>query len=51
MEEDFDASVANDEGEGPVAAGQAPPETEAVSEPQADPEPQQGINLFDLLNE
>ena len=51
LEEDFDASVASEQGEGPVAAGQAPPETEAISEPQADPEPQQGINLFDLLNE
>ena len=51
LEEDFDASVANDGGEGPVAAGQAPPETEPVSEPQTEPEPQQGINLFDLLNE
>ena len=49
LEEDFDASVASNEG--PVAAGQAPPEQEAVAEPQPEPEPQQGVNLFDLLNE
>ncbi len=47
LEEDFDASVASDES--PVAAAQAPPEQEAVAEPE--PEPQQGVNLFDLLNE
>ena len=47
LEDDFDASVASNNG--PVAAGQAPPEQEAVAEPQ--PEPQQGVNLFDLLNE
>jgi len=47
LEDDFDASVASNSG--PVAAGQAPPEQEAVAEPQ--PEPQQGVNLFDLLNE
>jgi len=49
LEEDFDASVASNDG--PVAAGQAPPEQEAAAEPQPEPEPQQGVNLFDLLNE
>ena len=49
LEDDFDASVASNNG--PVAAGQAPPEQEAVAEPQPGPEPQQGVNLFDLLNE
>ena len=49
LEEDFDASVASDES--PVAAAQAPPEQEAVAEPEPEPEPQQGVNLFDLLNE
>ncbi len=49
LEEDFDASVASNDD--PVAAGQAPPEQEAVAEPQPEPEPQQGVNLFDLLNE
>lgn len=49
LEDDFDASVAGNNG--PVAAGQAPPEQEAVAEPQPEPEPQQGVNLFDLLNE
>ena len=49
LEEDFDASVASNNG--PVAAGQAPPEQEAAAEPQPEPEPQQGINLFDLLKE
>ncbi len=49
LEDDFDASVAGNNG--PVAAGQAPPEQEAVAEPQLEPEPQQGVNLFDLLNE
>ncbi len=49
LEDDFDASVASNNG--PVAAGQAPPEQEAVAEPQPEPEPQQGVNLFDLLNE
>ena len=49
LEEDFDASVASNNG--PVAAGQAPPGQEAAAEPQPEPQPQQGINLFDLLNE
>ncbi len=48
LEEDFDASVAA--GNGPVAAGTAPEEDPAPA-PTPDPtEPEQGVNLFDLLN-
>ncbi len=49
LEADFDASVTADGG--PVATGQAPPEELPVTEPQSTPQPQQGNNLFDLLNE
>ena len=45
----LDASVTADGG--PVATGQAPPEELPVTEPQSTPQPQQGNNLFDLLNE
>ena len=47
LEEDFDASVSSEEI--PVAAGQAPAAPQQPETPQ--PQPQQGINLFDLLNE
>jgi len=49
LEEDFDASVTTEET--PVAAGQAPPSSDDTSIPQAETQPQQGINLFDLLDE
>ena len=49
LEEDFDASVPTEES--PVAAGQAPPTPGETSIPQGEPQPQQGINLFDLLDE
>ena len=49
LEADFDASVTAEAG--PVATGQAPPEQEAVQESQPSSQPQQGNNLFDLLNE
>jgi hypothetical protein len=49
LEEDFDASVTTEES--PVAAGQAPSTPGETSIPQGEPQPQQGINLFDLLDE
>ena len=49
LEEDFDASVTTDES--PVAAGEAPSSPADSTTPQAEPQPQQGINLFDLLDE
>lgn len=51
LEADFDASVTAEGG--PVAAGQAPSEDIPVREiePNPQPQPQQGNNLFDLLNE
>ena len=49
LEEDFDASVTADEDA--ITAGQAPPSPGQSTTPQAEPQPQQGINLFDLLDE
>ena len=49
LEEDFDASVSSDPG--PVAAGQAPSSPGPAEPSQSEAQPQQGINLFDLLDE